>query len=319
VRTESPLEEVWNWISRFGITAWLQKISPATAHSWPEWQSYSVVRVRQAVEFRAAARQSSILTKPLPLYYSLLNLMRGFFAMTQGVEPKKAHGLKFEGQNQADIFQTGARIAEGTFTDYLDALNVPHQKGTVITLHEVVLRIIETANYYVTASFGPAEIFQVGVMAYQSGKVLLYFAGPGQEAEFRNSWQNWFPKLKEVCSLEPAGRVLLVDTNKVDTTTHESISDFCYRVLEVNLKSFEDSSWFAIRHSTPALDLPQTGFYFIGAFILSSAVRYSPELLLKVSDPDSEYGWLIAQFLKAAERYFPHLLLHWVSKPRVYF
>jgi hypothetical protein len=38
------------------------------------------------------------------------------------------------------------------------------------------------------------------------------------------------------------------------------------------------------------LDLPRPAFYFIAAFILSSVVRYQPELLVGVSDPDSEQG-----------------------------
>jgi hypothetical protein len=318
VRSESPLEEVWNWIARFGIGGWLQK-NTSTTTPWKDWGPYSVVRVRQAVEFRAAARQGSILTRPLPLYYSLLNLLRGFLAMTEGVEPKKAHGLKFVRENQADIFQTGAELTDGTFTDYLDALKVPHQKKTVITLDKALLRVIETAAEYISASLGQAEVFQVHVEAYQpSGKVRLHFYGPGQEDQFRNSWQEWFPKLKDLCSPEPTDKVLVVDTNKVDTTTRKAVSDFCHQVLEVNLKSFEDPSWFTVRHSTPELDLPRPAFYFIGAFILSSVVRYKPELLLTLSNTDSEEGWLIGRFLNAAERYFPQLLLHWVSS-EVYF
>jgi YaaC-like Protein len=318
VRSESPLEEVWNWIARFGISGWLQKNTSA-AKPWKDWGPYSVVRVRQAVEFRAAARQGSILTRPLPLYYSLLNLLRGFFAMSQGAEPKKKHGLIFVRESEPNIFQTGAELTDGTFTDYLDALKIPRQKKSVITLGEALLRIIETAADYISASIGQAEVFQVNVEAYQqSGRVRLHFYGTGQEDEFRNSWQEWFPKLRGLCSAESTGRMLMVDVTKVNTTTREAISDFCHKVLEVNLKSYEDPSWYAIRHSKPELDLPRPALYFIGAFILSSVVRYRPESLLTLSDPDSEDGWLIERFLNAAERYFPHLLLHWVSG-EVYF
>jgi hypothetical protein len=319
-RSENPLEEDWLWISRFGIASWLQKISKPTAHSWTGWQSYSVVRVRQAVEFRAAARSGSILTRPLPLYYSLLNLLRGFLASREGIESKKSHGLTFVEGSQVDIFQTGAKIAKGTFTDYLDALKVPYQEGTVITLHESLLKIVETANYFTTASLGPAEVFQVNVLAYQvSHKVLLHFYGPGEETDFRNSWQQWFPKLKDICSLEPTDRILLVDTSKIDTTTYQAVCDFCHQFLEVNLKSYEDPAWFAIRYSKPELDLPRPAFYFVAAFILSSVVRYKPEFLLNVSNLDSEHGWLIERFLNAAERYFPQLLLHLISTNPVYF
>ena len=134
--SKNPLEEVWNWISRFGVTSWLQHTCQTATHSWKNWHSYSAVRMRQAVEFRTAARGGSILTRPLPLYYSLLNLVRGFLALREGVEAKKSHGLIFVEGSQTDIFQIRAKIVSGTFTDYLDALKVPYQLGTVITLHE---------------------------------------------------------------------------------------------------------------------------------------------------------------------------------------
>jgi YaaC-like Protein len=239
--------------------------------------------------------------------------------MSEGVEPKKNHGLKLVRENQPNIFQTGAELTDGTFTDYLNALKVPQHKKSVITLGEALLRIVETASDYVSASLGQSEVFQVGVEAYQqSGKVRLHFYGTGQESEFRNAWQVWFPKLRDLCSPEPTDRILLVDITKVNTTTRKTVSEFCHDVLEVNLKSYEDPSWYAIRHSKPELDLPRPAFYFIGAFILSSLVRYKPESLLALSNPDSEDGWLIGRFLSAAERYFPQLLLHWISS-EVYF
>jgi hypothetical protein len=246
VRSERPLDEVWNWVSRFGVTDWLQKNTSGSV-PWQNWGPYAVARLRQAVEFRAAAGQGSILTRPLPLYYSLLNLLRGFFALKNDVAPRAAHGLSFKGQNQADIFQTAAEMTDGTFTDYLDLLKAPHQQGTRITLYDALLRIIETANYYTSTPLGQAEVFGVRVEAFHSGKALLHFYGPGQEVDFRTSWQQWFPKLKDHCFLEPTGRILLVDTNKVDTSTYELVCKFCCKFLEVNLKSYEDPIYFAIR------------------------------------------------------------------------
>jgi hypothetical protein len=100
--------------------------------------------------------------------------------------------------------------------------------------------------------------------------MLLKFEGPGQEDDFQTAWQQWFPKLKDNCSLESTGRILQVDSSKVDTSTYESVCDFCSQYLEVNLQYFDDPMWFAIRYSRPELDLPRPAFYFIAAFILPS-------------------------------------------------
>jgi hypothetical protein len=318
-RSESPLEEVWNWIARFGISEWLKRNCQQVA-PLEDWGPYATVRVRQAVEFRAAARNISILTRPLPLYYSSLNLLRGFNALGQGVKPNKSrHGLTFTGEDEANFFKMGAKFCEGTFTEFLRAQDVPYQKDTEITLGQALSRIVEMAGN-ISPSVGPDEVFRVDVEAWYSGKIRLHFrCPPGQETLFPTNWQEWFPQFKDLCSLEPAGAVLIVDKQQDEITSREGIVDFLHRTLEVNLSSYEDPAWFAIRHAESKFGLPREAFYFIGAFILSSAVRYKPESLLAISNPDSETGWIVARFLNAAERYFPHLLLNWVYRPPVYF
>jgi hypothetical protein len=314
-RSERPVDEVWNLVSRYGVTSWIQKNTSGPV-PWEKWGPYAIARLRQAVEFRTAAHQGTILTRPLPLYYSLLNLLHAFFALKTDAPPTGRHGLLFKRQNQGGMFQAAAEITDGTFSDYLAATNALYKRGTLITLHEALLRVVEMASYFWTSSLGPAEVFGIRIEAYQSGNVLLHFhGGPGQEADFRTSWNEWFPNLKDVCSLEPTGTILRVDANKVDTSTYQAICDFCYQYLEANLQYYDAPLFFAIRHSRPDLDLPRPAFYFIAAFILSSMVRYEPELMLDASNPDSEDGWLIARFLEAAERYFPHLLLHWWLGP----
>jgi hypothetical protein len=281
---------------------------------WEEWGPYAAVRVRQAVEFREAARNISILTRPLPLYYSSLNLLRGFIALGQGVKPsKKSHGLTFIGENEANFFAMGAKFCDGTFTEFLKAREVPYERDTEITLGQALSRIVEIANN-ISPSCGPHEVFRVDVEAWYSGKIRLHFrCPPGQEEFFATDWPEWFPLIKDICSLDHTGAVLIVDKRKDAISGREGIVDFLHQNLEVNLSSYEDPAWFAIRHRESKFNLPREALYFIGAFILSSAVRYKPESLLAISDPDSETGWIVARFLNAAERYFPHLLLNWGS------
>ena len=133
-------------IARFGISEWLKE-NCAQVASWQDWGPYAAVRVRQAVEFRGAARNISILTRPLPLYYSSLNLLRGFFALGQGVKPSKSrHGLTFVGEDEANFFKMGAKFCDGTFTEFLTAQDVPYLKNTEITLGHALSRIVEMAD-----------------------------------------------------------------------------------------------------------------------------------------------------------------------------
>jgi hypothetical protein len=77
-------------------------------------------------------------------------------------------------------------------------------------------------------------LFSFQPMTLESGGVssLHFRCPPEEEALFPTHWQQWFPKLKDFCSLDPDHSVLEVDMNKVDTSTHAAISIFCHRNLE---------------------------------------------------------------------------------------
>lgn len=68
LRSDRPVDEIWNVVSRHGVTTYLQRNTSGTV-PWEQWGPYAVARLRQAIEFRAAARQGSVLTRLLPLYY----------------------------------------------------------------------------------------------------------------------------------------------------------------------------------------------------------------------------------------------------------
>jgi hypothetical protein len=65
--------------------------------------------------------------------------------------------------------------------------------------------------------------------------------------------------------------------------------------------------------------LPRAAYYYIALFILASTVRYEPEMLVALVNPDSPLGWMVERFLNSAERFFPHLVLHWLFTEPVFF
>ena len=54
-------------------------------------------------------------------------------------------------------------------------------------------------------------------------------------------------------------------------------------------------------------------------FILGNIVRYEPELMLEVSQFNSEMSWFINRFLNIAERFFPQLKLSEQCGTTIYF
>ena len=79
-----------------GTVESLARIASSKGHD-PALASVASLRVRQALELRRASDGSSALTKPLTLYYSMLNLTRAIMLAFVGDIGHPTHGLHFDG------------------------------------------------------------------------------------------------------------------------------------------------------------------------------------------------------------------------------
>jgi hypothetical protein len=89
--------------------------------------------------------------------------------------------------------------------------------------------------------------------------------------------------------------------------------------LENRLSFGTTSLWYAIRQGPEDNLLPRAAYYLAGLFILSSMVRYQPELLVTTEVIHSQTAWLLGRFLAAAERFFPQLMYSWMMGRETYF
>jgi hypothetical protein len=304
VPSENPLEEVWAQTGRVGTTVHLAALQPDNpAIPWAEYREYAKVRIHQALEFRAAAHASTLLTAPLPLYYAFLNLMRANLALIPEIIPQNAHGLKFH--KSSDLLASEAEIVGGTFTDYLDARKLPYVRGSRITLRDALGCIAELNDD--VRNFDPtmAHLQLIVVEAIINGPVHLHFRQ--YDGDFSTTWADRFPTLAAVCSIA-SPQVLLVQPTACENK-YESICDFLHQRLLNNLTLVDNGIWWELPRSNVYMHLDRIGYYHVAAFILGSVVRYQPELLLGASNPDSGVGWLLKRFLQRAERFYPQLHL----------
>jgi len=147
VKSENPLEEVWSRVGLHGNGDILRReFVPPPGQSSEPYVRYAGVRMRQAVEFRDSARQATLLTAPLSLYYSFLNLTRACISLKRDVLRSGRHGLTF--RESGDLLDSAAVLTGGTFTEYLQAAGYSCRSGTVVSLHEALSRIIEIRNDY---------------------------------------------------------------------------------------------------------------------------------------------------------------------------
>lgn len=315
--SENPLEEVWARVSQLGSPElMLYKSHPNSKNNdWDSFVKYSTIRIRQAFEFRKAFHQTTLLTSPLPLYYSFLNLTRSILSLNSTKYPSPSHGLKFiKGKNFLD--NAASIQGRGTFADYLNFMNINSIPIKTITLDDCLSRIIEICYDY-SLFYGTNQkslVIPIEIEAMSDGEVSLIF--PTHLTNFRSNWQQEFPGISKSFHLKPAGNILYV---KLLTPDVKGVSIILHNTLESDLISRDTALWYLIRQVTPDPILPRPSYYFISLFILSNIVRYQPELMMEVTNPDSQLGWLLIRLLKAAERFYPQLMLGWLYNHPVYF
>lgn len=299
---DSPAEETWQHIGRFATKEFISRLVPDVPATWDAISAYSRVRVAQAMEFRAAAKDRSLLTSPLPYYYAFLSAMRALTAIKYEVFPRPAHGLAFI--EAETLSESKASLRAGTFTEYLTLNGNVWQTNQAISLKEALGCIVETHLDIASMSNALSYVQVVRVLATTQNLRLRF---PGYPGDFSTQWEQDFPSLAKVCSIveDCTLEVRSAYAGKGDAL----ISGFLSMRLLPSLRSGMDPTWYTYRALDPALKLPRSTYYFVAMFILGSAVRYKPELVVEVSSSDSELGWLLRRFLSDADRFFPQLLL----------
>ena len=137
--------------------------------------------------------------------------------------------------------------------------------------------------------------------------------------DFRKNWRTLFPSLSSDFELASDKNVL--STSKESLKEIGNVVEFINSILETDLMKLDNARmWYLIQHRDQSLVYTRPAYYFICLFILSSIVRYEPEMLLDISDPYSEYAWIITKLLSFAERYYPQLILIEMNDDRtIYF
>src|SRR6516164_5189351 len=90
--SSDALRDVWRRIEREGTYEQVSRICIPKGYP-DEVAREASLKFRQAVELRKASSGTSMLTRPLLLYYAVLNLVRGTMLPWFGTQGKATHGL----------------------------------------------------------------------------------------------------------------------------------------------------------------------------------------------------------------------------------
>lgn len=318
--SESPINELWDRIRLLGSIEYLNDVcSFREPDNKCSLVSYASVRIQQAVEFYEAAKGGSLLSSPLSLYYSLLNLVRACLAIKNEKMPSRGHGLKFH--PSLDLLKNSAQIEGGTFETFLNSSGFNGKVSSHITLEDILLRTIELIpDCHGILSTHPYAL-PVAIEADPSSLYLDLHSSRWETVEvFASQWQSDFPKLKDFFEIVPGKMSLrLKEENKNFLNSYNKVGNLCDLYLEVDLRPKDSSYWYLIRNINSQHHWSRAAYYMCGMFILGSIVRYEPETMLLASSRDSKTGWLIKRFLAASQRYAPNLILNWFYETNFFF
>ena len=192
-RSESPVDEVWDRLSRYSSIGILNKDFSSDIHPEmrDELMSYISTRMSQAIEFRNASHGQTLLTKPLNLYYAMLNLLRADIAIKYEIKAERAHGLSFKAHK--NIMESSVAISGGTFKQYLEHNGISLETNLEISFYEALSNIIEIGSELMEDRDIDLGFTPFIITAYSDGDLA---AIPFNRIDdFENKWKTEYPKL----------------------------------------------------------------------------------------------------------------------------
>lgn len=316
IRTGDQLSAVWREVERMGTVDALSSIAEANGHSRNVARMGSL-RIKQAVELRRASKDTSPLTRPLLLYYSCLNLVRGWLSVQKSGMGKPRHGATFK--PGASLLECSARIdKDGTIPRMLYHYGMNLAAGTELSLLDCITQIPELKRDIRLVSASPSNIAWVEVKVPVNGHIMLrYHIDECSQDGFSARWQDLLPWMRDECILSEEEPFVI----RTIATGHKpvQVTDFCERRLMCDLHLNNNPVWFDhVQRNTQLLSgrLPA---YVVMLFILSNICRYEPQLFEEAFKESSNLAYVLDTAISCSERYVPQLFVSAAYGGTVYF
>lgn len=317
---ENELEEVWHQARRYGTPEYCDYQMGDDAPSDSEFlKQYVVTRVLQALEFREPTRNATVLSRPLLVYYSLLNLTRAMLAVATHKPSEPSHGLAVSGDHSS-LGELYAKVRKtGTLVELLQVRGISTSQDQV-HFHSLLESIPELRSA-LNVPGRRSDVSVVWVRATIKGGLRFHFPQQSISAEdFEASWRENYPGLVSSFEHGDAYTLSLKDGElPLDDDPNllaQRIGKFCDEKLEANL--IDPSRWYLVSAQNPHAIWPREARYLAALFILSHTVRYQPELLYRESIANSYQHTLVDSVVRMADRYVPQLLLGSTGTPHFF-
>lgn len=340
--TEHPEKDVRRYLRHWADIAFVEGKVKARHEQLPADRRRAKSRsaafyFEQGLEYLESAATSSLLTKPLPLFYAAENFAKGV-CMVESAQLTtaafKSHGLKSDqsrrnstknlccevlppGQDVwSRLFAVGNADIAQTLTNHdnvgsiIDRRNQyathPPLPGKVLYLGDLLRHLPELERDVVNAGWGHPYVVQV------HGYGLFTFSGPPVSGQYSITFNHAHNPQTKAMILDRESDLLKAYVRREDRlNTIQYVADF---------KNETPPDLPVIRHDMFGgmhMDLRRTSLVlgelvinFAALFILSSVVRYQPEQWKRLTDDHPAEAILMDRYLDLAVRKLPNLVLN---------
>ena len=339
VPTENPTQEVNRWLRRWTDTGFadeqLARRHPSLTKQQRRTRAREVaLHVTQGLEYVASSEASSVLTRPLPLFYAAENLAKALVIVATGtltVADFRVHGLTGDKQRRYSMKNLRCRVAPAgrdVWSRVVAATGIEHvilrwsldgrglegevqqtrnvaagAPGRELRLGELVKRMPELQRDVIAADWGSPHIARIESYS------LVMASGPPETRSFS----------------------LRMDTMH-DPGTQKLIQEAERRELRGFTKTFEHLNAIEYAHAGPSAPLvavrqdlfgvpyadlgreigylSDIALHVAALFILSELVRYQPDKWKRLLDEHQLETVLVEHYLEIAARKVPNLVLN---------
>lgn len=310
---------------------------------------------RQGKEYYQTSKEATVLTKPMLLYYGMLNLSKALILLRDpNVTPDnfQFHGLTTKPRRgsrpvtRRSLLTLRCRVSGGVFPNLLrceakDRYSIRTIRGPIDVIEDI------------TAHF-PRQLQLAGESVYLVSEIIALIPELSQLVVDNTKIQPRMARILDFWLVRPtpervvpnmpsAAKLVIMHDNQ--ERTKETIRSFDKRKILRHWKFKEDSlnvfiyeiasmqntyyyphiretlfgEKFGLFDSRTRMELPEIIMHYLLMFILGDAARYKPDLWCKMMENRVNERIIIETFLNTSEIKFPLLLLQELRDELIYF
>lgn len=302
IKAENAEKYLWSEFLKYRDISFIKRFWPGQNEEDYRFISSSSY---QAYEYFEASKSASIYTRPMLLYYSILNLTKSVLFFCSESKPKDYHGIcKFN--FTTDFMLSEGESNNGIFTELSKYLGVTIPNGRKYTLRYFVKNITELSNDYNNEFDDKSMLIPINLNATMGGFMSASISkatGVTKDIIVANS-----NILDDFDIVSDDASICLKSKREFSYPEIETIGkDMLKQHLVFSI--YPNNYDFINLNEPKKQQLPQLVNYFGMLAILSNLVRYKPERVYEITNgaPDTHI-WFLNRMCDVAERAFPNLL-----------